>query len=383
MKREEYAARLHEEMSQVHVSPALRQQTLSALKGKEKPIMKKKLSTALVFALVTMLLGTVALAAAGHWGLLDFVGQYDHRHIPENAADYFAAESLTTETEAGVFAVREVYYDGYRAHITMDLTPKDSRTLLGFDLYSMADKIGNLLHTSREGAERDDRTIAQYFADGGYESLWLASVSMAEHDGYSLDAVLDEDGTLTLYLEVTYYDRQPVRDADIKLYLTPIADPAQYEQIMNAIEPTIILMPITLTAHPDASCKTYVCDIPQEFPEAGVRVDRLTIEVMPLDIYATIEYTVLDTENYIDISNVVWFEFIDPESTAEAPSAQRLEAGLSSGGACSVVGDFQFIQRDTLGANELHSTYTLRAYDAFEKTRYETCTFVMHEVTEE
>ena len=41
-----------------------------------------------------------------------------------------------------------------------------------------------------------------------------------------------------------------------------------------------------------------------------------------------------------------------------------------------------FRQSETLGRNELHDTCTLRAYDAWEKERYETHTFAMKKVEE-
>lgn len=41
------------------------------------------------------------------------------------------------------------------------------------------------------------------------------------------------------------------------------------------------------------------------------------------------------------------------------------------------LGDGRFVQRESLGVNELRSEYTLRAFDAWTKERYETCTFVM------
>ena len=98
MTHEEYAARLRAELSGVHVSPALRRRTLSALEGKEQPIMKKKLSTALVIVLALLLLGGAALAAASHWGLMDFVSQYSGTHIPQNAPDYIQRSVAAWET---------------------------------------------------------------------------------------------------------------------------------------------------------------------------------------------------------------------------------------------------------------------------------------------
>ena len=44
MKKEDFINRYRAEMTDVHVSPQLKRKTLDALEGKEKPVMKKKLS---------------------------------------------------------------------------------------------------------------------------------------------------------------------------------------------------------------------------------------------------------------------------------------------------------------------------------------------------
>ena len=47
-------------------------------------------------------------------------------------------------------------------------------------------------------------------------------------------------------------------------------------------------------------------------------------------------------------------------------------------GSSTCFGD-QIIQTETLGREELHDAYTLRAFNCWEKERYETCTFTMCE----
>ena len=101
----------------------------------------------------------------------------------------------------------------------MDLAPKDNKTLLVRDPFSMDDVVGNLFHYSLHEAEDDQRTIAQYFADGGYNSLWLTDIYPMQYDDYATDAVLNEDGTQTFYLWVQFIERQPTRPLDIELWL--------------------------------------------------------------------------------------------------------------------------------------------------------------------
>lgn len=70
------------------------------------------------------------------------------------------------------------------------------------------------------------------------------------------------------------------------------------------------------------------------------------------------------------------------DSTADEPYEQRLTGGLSpSGTSHPTDGDSQtathFIQEETLGKNELHDSYTLRAFECWDKQRFDTHTFEM------
>ena len=137
----------------------------------------------------------------------------------------------------------------------------------------------------------------------------------------------------------------------------------------------------------------YVSCEPIEYPSVGVRVDRLTIEVKPQDIYAIIDFTVTDREAFAKTDDGLWFEFIDPDKATEQPAEgqyaqQRLTSGLSGGGMVMPLDDEQseptmYRQTETLGKNELNDAYTLRAFNCWEKERYETHTFTMRPATAE
>ena len=108
MKRDEFRMQLHRELDGVRVSPALRQQTIAAAQGKGEPIVKRKMTFALAAALMAVLLCAAALAAAGRWGMLDFVGRYQGSYIPEDAQDYVKTNVLTMENEWVTVTVREL-----------------------------------------------------------------------------------------------------------------------------------------------------------------------------------------------------------------------------------------------------------------------------------
>ena len=88
------------------------------------------------------------------------------------------------------------------------------------------------------------------------------------------------------------------------------------------------------------------------------------------------------------------FEFVNPKSTATDYFGQTFESGMAGGGsvACLDVREDEqgkdeeeysqpaklgsrYRQTDTLGLNAFSDEYTLRAYNCWEKNRYETVSF--------
>ena len=391
MKREELSQALHRQMEGVQVSPQLRRRALAAARGKEeKPIMKKKLSAALAAALIIAALSAVALAAAGRAGILDFLSRYQGAYIPDNAGDFIESDVATLEEGALTIRVRELYYDGRTAHTTVDVTPKDAKTLLLGTDCSMLDSWQSLAQPM-DGSwdDADTRTVLDVYRAGGYTSayrisLWTSEAAAGSADG-AMDYTLGEDGTLTVYLEQSYDSDLPERDIALVVDAIPFADPQSDTLDLDARRTASQQLTMT-AAHAEptaqAQAEVYVSAEPIVYGSIGVRVDSVRIEVKPLELYATIEYTVIDRELYAQTDDGLWFEFIDPESTAEAPYEQRLTGGLSlSGTSRPTDGDSQtathFIQEETLGKNELHDSYTLRAFECWDKRRFDTHTFDM------
>lgn len=389
MKREELSHALHRQMEGVRVSPQLRRQTLDAAQGKEgRPIMKRKISAALAAALIIAALSAVALAAAGHAGILDFLSRYQGAYIPDNAGDFIESDVATLDDGALTVSVRELYYDGRTARMTVGVTPKDTKTLLLGTDCSMLDGWQSLAQPL-DGSwdEADTRTVLDVYRAGSYTSayrisLWTSEAAAGSADG-AMDYTLGEDGTLTVYLEQSYDSDLPERDIALVVEAIPFADPEGDTLDFDARQ--TISQQLTMTAakaEPTAQAGVYVSAEPIVYESIGVRVDSVRIEVKPLELYAAIEYTVIDRTLYAQTDDGLWFEFIDPDSTADAPYEQRLTAGLSlSGTSHPTDGDLQtathFIQEETLGINELRSSYTLRAYECWDKQRYDTHTFQM------
>ena len=143
----------------------------------------------------------------------------------------------------------------------------------------------------------------------------------------------------------------------------------------------------------------YVCEDLLDFPEAGVQVTRAALTVKPLEIRVALDYTVTDLEKYNATEDGLWFEFVNPASTATDYFGQTFESGMAGGGcvACLDVREDEqdedeeeysqpaklgsrYRQTDTLGLNAFSDEYWLRAYNCWEKNRYETVTFRVKKV---
>ena len=392
MKKEELAFTLRRQA--VQVSPALRQRTLRAARGKEATYMRRKITAAAAFALVAVTLAVVALATANHWGILDFVSRYQGAYIPEDAASYVQTDVLQMQDERFRVNVREQYYDGRTARLAIDVTPLDSSILLtGVDT-ALTDNWQNLWQPESGWSEGDKRSVLDVLTERGYTQAYCVNVwtQDAQNGGMcgAMDYRLSEDGTLTIFMQEEYDDDRPTREmvimADFSPYAFPVsADSApDYEHRIRLEQPLVLTAAVDATIAPAAEgavAGAYVSAEPVDYPQCGVRVERVLIEVKPQEIYATVDFTVTDQQAFDAMEDGLWFEFIDPQSTEAEPYAQRLKSGLSGGGGVYSQDDVHYRQTETLGKNELHSSYTLRAFSCWDKTRFETQTFAMRPAT--
>lgn len=355
--------------------------------------MKRKFSVALIAALVAVTLCAAALAAAGRWGMLDFIGRYSNTYIPRDAANYVQSDVATFEQDGVTVNVRELYYDGRTTRMTVDITPQNPKMLLcGVD--TCMDGSWQGLISLGQGDDSDTRTVLDVYHQNGYTqaynvNVWTTDEETGEINTGSLDFVLGEDGTLTYYKQEGYADDRPERQVTLKVGVTPYDDPTAGERSLNhdkriIAEQTLTLTSVAASPEPVADgvlADTYVSAEPMIYADAGVRVDRVLIEVKPQELYATVDFTVIDEAAYARTDDGLWFEFIDPNKEAESPYEQHLMEGLTASGGIEPVTDTHFTQRETLGKNELSDTYTLRGYNCWDKNRYETHTFTMRPAT--
>ena len=373
MKKDDFGAKLREEMNAVRVDPGLRRRTLDAARKKEEPIVMKKMSAAFVCALLIVAVSAVALAAAARMGMLDFAGRYQNAQVPgEDVSGYIQSNAAVLENEYVSANVRELYYDGRRVRTVIDVTPKGNAMLAAFD----ADPMLPMASLTGEPVPEDAKdlpTIRDYYDEHGFEQYITVSAGVANEDWttVSADYVYNAgDGSITLYMDSAFGTDQASREVDFVMAMQVNEACAEGGELIR------MQTPLALTAVADT--ETYVSIEPADFPTVGMRVDRLTVVATPMELNYTIEYTVTDREAYAATQGGLFFEFIDPDADESLPwYERRLKDGMSGGSGIWPV-DTQdpelatkFVQRGTLGVGELRESYLLGAYDCFEKTRFE------------
>ena len=396
MNEREIRQGLQTAMEDVRVSPKLRAKTLRAMRGTEdgrgenaRAGIKRKGSLVPAVTLVCVMLAAVALAVVNRAGVLDFMGNSPNSVLPDNAADYVQPMNTTAKDEGLVAGVREAFYDGRTLRMIVDIAMENQKAvLLGLD-YTPADRWQSLTHSAgQEEDETDTRSILDVYHQGGYEAIYdILAYTKEEQEGTaggSYDIVLGEDGVLTCYIEQTYDTDQPERAVEMNIRATRYRE--ENGEMRQEDEPCATLklsFSVGSSAKEDASGERWVSAEPIEYEEVGVRIDRVTMTVKPLEIYYTIDYTVTDMEKFAALDGGLNFEWMDLNSAASEYWKQRLKEGPSgsSGVRPTDGGDLEtaatWRQEGTFALSEWKQEYTLRAYDCWKKTRYDTHTIEM------
>ena len=376
MKNDQVTNAMREAMHSVHVSPRLRARTLYAMRGKQERSyqMKRKISVVMACALIGVMLVTVALAVVNHTGVLDFIKRYDVT-LPENVTDYVQTDVASAESDGLHAAVREAIYDGLRLRMVVDLRMDGEKPLLTAMDCALNDPWTFL---NRTAANTEALTVLDAYRVDGYTDLYYLSTSIS--DGaeentmnlYSGDFTLQEDGTLTCYYEICFMDDLPQRSLTFSSTAIQYVEKDGTMQLDRDHPIAKVDVSFDLTAT-EITEERYVSDAPVEYESIGVRVDQVVMTVKPLEIDYVISYTITDPEKYAVTDEGLWFEFIDPNSTEAEPSAQRLKAGVT---AMDTAGnqDLTKVQEQdgSLALSELRDTYTMRAYECWNKQRFET-----------
>ena len=376
MKEERVSDALHDAMNDVRLSPELRAKTLYAMRGsgERSPKMKRKFSAALVFALVAVLAVAVALAVANRAELLDYMNASSNAQIPYDAASYIKQGTESGEGNTFSLNVREKFYDGRTLRLTVDVTAKAPKTLLyGLDFFP-EDSWQDLITLTYDGVDpSDERSILDVYHENGYEQMMrirLNVLSQAEDDfaNTTQEVVLNEDGTLTFFYVKEFETDEPTREIKLSASAKKVMEKDGKTESGDA---ETVEAAFTVEKE-NSDEETAVSAEPVEYESIGVRVDKVTMTTGPLEINYAIEYTIIDAEKFKQTDDGLWFEFIDPNSMETEPYAQRLKDGFSRTGEVAPVDETHFRQTGMLSLDEKADTYTLRAYECWEKQRFDT-----------
>ena len=366
-------------------------QVLTKIRKEEEPV-KKKISIGMIVVFATLAIAAVALAIASQNGMLDFLGRYDNVDIPENADAYITQGMSSWSGESVTLTLRESYFDGHTIRVVADVAPNNPETALVPDDNDPSDRYIFLsygLTAPEDGYDMSDmRTIPEGLRDAGFKNILWTVVNLLPANRNDMgdgvrDYVLHEDGSITIYEQMALSNVKGQLDYQLEVWTLPLEDLYNWDQA----EKMYVDLSITAAQSPSATqgnSTLWVSAEPADFPSAGVRIDQIRIEEAPLELYYTIEMTVIDQDTFE--AGEVFMEFIDPESSSEVYSEQRLKEGLTLGSGVIFVdeeGNYSpeptshLRQYGTLGISELRTEYTIRAYDCFEKGRYEAITFTM------
>lgn len=369
-------------LSHVQADPWLTQRVLAHVKG-EEPVVKKISASMIIAILLVILTLTGALATAlNAWGIIDFVGKRPNVYIPPLYEESIKQENTVVEGDNLTCHIQQSYYDGKILRVTAQIIPKGDVLLLGESTY-----------------QHD--TIECLFPNFDVEQSTVAAYALKHHEGRMAEVVLgidsdvdssggfrlNEDGSATLYLEAYFEDEQIDRGISLQLtYLPLIYIPEAEWQTYDgsaydffALESLFI--PMTFHA---SSVKKFVSEDSLDFPSVGVKVSNVTLTVTPLEIRYSLEYEITDLALYNQQEGGLWFEFIDPNSTETSPDAQRVSDGLTFVGSSGRVdGRYdlpnelgtRYVEIGSIGLDALGEEYTLRAYNAWNRTYYEQVTF--------
>ena len=387
--REEFAQAIDRRLSGLQGDPHLAQRIMANGKG-EEPMVKKTSAAVIIMAALIALLTTGALAAAlNAWGLIDFAGRHPGTFVPANYEDSVRPENETLETDSVSCTVRESYFDGRILRLTAQVTAKANMLLIGADS-SVNTPISDLFWQAGDAEnEQEEETIGAY-ALREYAGK-LAEVSLgAEIDcaDASLDYMRNEDGSYTFYLEYAFEEERTEIDVPLKLGVIPMRVYTDGQEEEEVVDRESRESANRVMSFHSVATKTLLCETPMDFPKAGVRVNCVTFTVTPLEIRYALDYEVTDPEAFKAQDGGLWFEFIDPDSDAAEAPDQRVSSGLMSGSTVTrqdsesngmTGSEMIYRQTGSIGLNALGEQYTIRAFNAWDKARYESTTFSVKE----
>lgn len=401
MNRTNFVFALQKETHGVRVSSGLRQRTLARIYGEEQTFRRKRAPAIVLAALLSLLLCATALAVASRAGMLDYQALFPNTYIPADAQDTIQTDVMETGNELINLSVREAYYDGRTARVTVDITAKDKTVFLGGFDTTGDDLLKNLNRLNPDFDETGERTVAEFVREDGYTSSYCVTLDLNDPNDETLGASGDyfytSPGVLTFFYQVTFEKEASERTVDFNAILSPLLD-SEGSAVQWNDDRIWLRTRLSLSSASEKE-KIYVSAEPAVFSSTGITVEQMQLFVKPQELYVRLYYTVSDGkpgDQSADSSEALYelpkenfvLEIIDSESVSEDPNKQSLSEGptgsiasfqLSEEGETPV----QMVCEFTLGLNELRDSYTLCVFDCTTKIRYDTVTVVLREASAE
>lgn len=346
----------------------------------EQPAPRRKMPAALVLALVAMLMVTAAVATS-QTGLLGLIQRMQYPDLPNEAQSYIQTDGTTLETEDFLVTIPEHYYDGRTLRTTVTVRPKEGRKLLYTNGIATYEPWQKLIQLDKLDVDPNDtRTLQDMFsAFDKVHSVHLNLVCdgvVLQESGfisayYTRDFAFDpETCTLTFFLQARFEEQLSQREMELKMTIYENEDGmlVHHQRLLHSM---------TLTANTQR--EVYECTEPVIYPEAGVRIDKLTLQVLPQDIYYTIDYTILEWKESTFRAGhpAIWFSFCRTPPQKGVP-IDLLSSGLNSLHNYRPVEGMQYVQTGTLARSEFNDTCYIVARDMGRKIRYEANAFPVH-----
>jgi hypothetical protein len=265
------------------------------------------------------------------------------------------------QTELVAFSVREAAFDGHDFYIVVDAKPSDGKyLLLGPDAYPQ-DPVGDMgpLFSGKTG------TIADYAKAQG-QTIFQTTVGVDGVNGGGADFLLQQDGTLTYMLSGSLIDDSGKRNVELHCIVTAFEN-QNGKDVRNNIMRSSLNIALENTGIRELASSI----APAEYKSCGVRIDSITLKASELAVYAEISYTVVDKAKFDATDTGLCFEFLGADGN-------RLPDGAAGGGGTVTKDGVHFVEASALGAMEkLPREITVRAFNCWEKNRYETNTLEM------
>lgn len=360
---------------------------LHTIMNESKANRRPRRGLAVAVALLTVaLLAVTAMAAGSRLGLFDFWGE--NQKLPETAQDLVVQNPtvvMTNEPDgtpapkdgvirAGVVEVTvdEAVADGQRLHIlfTARLAEGEQGILIGLDT-SPDDSYANVRYP---GKENDSTTFAQAARSAGVPLYHVDSYVMDEvygfSDGASGDIHYHADGSVSIAWIGNYETDATVIDQElIMLLMQWNLDGPQNTREQIAETSVEVELPVTASQGTDVR----EIEIGQIVEGIGLRLDSIKMTKTELSIYYEIAFSEvgqtesgLTADEYAAIEGIrgdIWFELLNE-------SGERFPDMLGSG-EITPLADGSYLEKGTIDSSDGFPTnIELRAFDAFEKTRY-------------